>query len=96
MELTKRFPASFVTIMFLAPRVREQQRGAKHEKPLGKSMAFIDAGKRKSDGYLNGCLLLFMYYLIKRKSSRAEFEEYCKTWEGRWIGDMTWIAAWYG
>ena len=34
--------------------------------------------------------------LIGQTSSRAEFEEYCKTWEGRWIGDVTWIADWPG
>lgn len=29
-------------------------------------------------------------------SSRQDFEEYCKSWEGRWIGDVTWVADWPG
>jgi hypothetical protein len=34
--------------------------------------------------------------LLGQTSSRAEFEEYCKAWEGRWVSDLTWIADWPG
>ena len=30
--------------------------------------------------------------LFGQTSSRAEFEEYCKVWEGRWIGEVIWGA----
>ncbi len=34
--------------------------------------------------------------LLGQTSSRAEFEEYCKAWEGRWIGEVTYVADWPG
>ena len=42
-------------------------------------------------------LLLFLASMsFGQTATRAEFEEYCKVWEGRWIGDVTWIADWPG
>ncbi len=34
--------------------------------------------------------------LLGQTSTRSEFEEYCKAWEGRWIGEVTWITDWPG
>ena len=34
--------------------------------------------------------------ILGQTSTRAEFDEYCKIWEGRWIGDVIWIADWPG
>ena len=34
--------------------------------------------------------------LLGQTSTRAEFEEFCKAWEGRWIGDLIWTADWPG
>ena len=46
-------------------------------------------------------VLIFLFplttsVLLGQTSSRAEFEEYCKAMEGRWVGDVTWIADWPG
>ena len=30
------------------------------------------------------------------ESSREDFREFCETWEGRWTGDVTWVADWPG
>jgi hypothetical protein len=47
---------------------------------------------------LSVILTIFMStsVLIGQTSTRAEFEEYCKAMEGRWVGDVTWIADWPG
>ena len=41
-------------------------------------------------------ILLSISALLGQTSTSAEFEEYCKAWEGRWVGDVTWIADWPG
>ena len=30
------------------------------------------------------------------QSTRADFKELCKAIEGRWIGEMVWVADWPG
>ena len=30
------------------------------------------------------------------ESTRSDFDEYCRLWEGRWIGEVTWVADWPG
>ena len=32
----------------------------------------------------------------KMQSSRADFKEFCKVMEGRWIGKVVWVADWPG
>lgn len=32
----------------------------------------------------------------KMQSSRADFQEYCKAMEGRWIGEVVWVTDWPG
>ena len=34
------------------------------------------------------------YRRIDRTSTREEFEEFCKLFEGRWIGEVKWVADW--
>ena len=34
--------------------------------------------------------------LLAQTSNRADFEDYCKAFEGRWVGHVTWIADWPG
>lgn len=29
-------------------------------------------------------------------ATRKDFEEYCQAWQGRWVGDITWVADWPG
>ena len=29
-----------------------------------------------------------------QESTRRDFEEFCRAWEGRWVGEVTWIADW--
>jgi hypothetical protein len=31
-----------------------------------------------------------------QQSSRADFEDYLKAWEGRWVGEFTWVTDWPG
>lgn len=31
-----------------------------------------------------------------QESSRADFDDFCKAMEGRWVGDVVWIADWPG
>jgi hypothetical protein len=31
-----------------------------------------------------------------QESSREDFKEYCKLMQGRWVGDVTWVADWEG
>lgn len=31
-----------------------------------------------------------------QESSREDFQEYCKAVQGRWVGDVTWVADWPG
>jgi len=33
---------------------------------------------------------------FSQESSRRDFREYCKLLEGRWVGDVTWVADWEG
>ena len=32
----------------------------------------------------------------KMQSTRADFKEFCKAMEGRWIGEVVWVADWPG
>ncbi len=34
--------------------------------------------------------------LFAQEVTRDDFRDFCKTWEGRWVGDVTWIADWPG
>ncbi len=40
--------------------------------------------------------LLLSTPVLAQESSRADFEEFCKAMEGRWVGDVVWIADWPG
>ena len=31
-----------------------------------------------------------------QESSREDFKEYCQMMQGRWVGDVTWVADWPG
>ncbi len=31
-----------------------------------------------------------------QESTRKDFEEFCRAWEGRWVGDVTWVTNWEG
>ncbi|TWU33225.1 hypothetical protein [Novipirellula artificiosorum] len=31
-----------------------------------------------------------------QESSRKDFQEYCQAFQGRWVGDITWVADWPG
>ena len=32
----------------------------------------------------------------KMQSTRADFQEFCKAMEGRWVGEVVWVADWPG
>lgn len=32
--------------------------------------------------------------VLAQESSRKDFQEFCKAMEGRWVGDVTWVADW--
>ena len=31
-----------------------------------------------------------------QESSREDFQKFCEAWEGRWVGQVTWVADWPG
>jgi hypothetical protein len=31
-----------------------------------------------------------------QETTRDDFKEFCQTWQGRWVGDVTWVADWPG
>ena len=33
---------------------------------------------------------------VKMQTTRADFQKYCKAMEGRWIGEVVWVADWPG
>ncbi|MGI6414813.1 MAG: hypothetical protein ACOX1P_04025 [Thermoguttaceae bacterium] len=47
---------------------------------------------------LASTLLLFVMAVpaFGQKATKKEFQEYCKLNQGRWIGDVTWVADWPG
>lgn len=32
----------------------------------------------------------------QRDSSQSDFERFCELMEGRWVGEVTWVADWPG
>lgn len=34
--------------------------------------------------------------VFAQESSREDFQEFCKAIQGRWVGDVTWVADWPG
>ena len=40
--------------------------------------------------------LCFASEVIAQESSREQFQEFCKAIQGRWVGDVTWVADWPG
>lgn len=41
-------------------------------------------------------LLAIVAPAFSQESSREDFKEYCKLMQGRWVGDVTWVADWEG
>ncbi|NLY02084.1 MAG: hypothetical protein GXY83_38870 [Rhodopirellula sp.] len=39
---------------------------------------------------------VFAASMHAEETTREDFREFCRTWEGRWVGDVTWIADWPG
>lgn len=42
------------------------------------------------------CVLLLATPALAQESSRADFEELCEAMQGRWVGNVVWIADWPG
>lgn len=40
--------------------------------------------------------VLFAVPALAQESTRADFDEYCRAAQGRWLGDITWATDWPG
>ena len=46
---------------------------------------------------ITGLLLVaFASPVFAQQASREDFKQYCQMWEGRWVGDVTWVTDWPG
>lgn len=46
---------------------------------------------------ITGLLLAtFAVPVFAQQASREDFKKYCQMWEGRWVGDVTWVTDWPG